>query len=250
MVPCGLWQLTQAIWPSGSGMCERRLNCWRMSLWQVAQVSLIDCLAVRPSADNLAIGLWQSLHDRSLRWCTEPVQGRRPPAWQPRATGGLGLGGSAAVVGEGDDRALASRVFGVDGTRPVAGFAGRRRRIGGQRHAHTQRVGGVGEVLFLARMAGGADFLADRPGVWRLRIVRRFGVGEAGRALRSGCAGCLSSLPNWVDGRLWDWYSEASCVSTAGEPTCSRRARWPQKTANLQELASSSPMRLAGRKAG
>src|SRR3546814_164993 len=85
IVPCGLWQSTQAIWPSGSGMCERRLNCWRMSLWQVAQVSLIDCLAINPSTENCAIGLWQSLHESWLRWWIEPSQwSRGPPVWQPR----------------------------------------------------------------------------------------------------------------------------------------------------------------------
>ena len=84
-VPCGLWQSTQDICPSGSGMCERRLNWLRISLWQVAQVSLIDCLAIRPSVENLPIGLWQSLQDTSLRWCTEPSQwSRGPPEWQPR----------------------------------------------------------------------------------------------------------------------------------------------------------------------
>src|SRR3546814_6632702 len=66
-------------------MCERRLNCWRMSLWQVAQVSLIDCLACSPSTENCAIGLWQSLHESWLRWWIEPSQwSRGPPVWQPR----------------------------------------------------------------------------------------------------------------------------------------------------------------------
>jgi hypothetical protein len=40
--PAALWQSSQLICPSGRGMCERQLNCRRMSLWHCAQVSLID----------------------------------------------------------------------------------------------------------------------------------------------------------------------------------------------------------------
>ena len=36
-------------------MCERRLNCWRTSLWHWAQVSLIERRASRPSPENFAI---------------------------------------------------------------------------------------------------------------------------------------------------------------------------------------------------
>src|SRR5690348_1041467 len=68
-------------------MCERRLNLAMMSLWQVAQTSLIEGLASTPSGDNRAIGLWQSLQDRPRASCTEPSQcWRAPPAWQPRQT--------------------------------------------------------------------------------------------------------------------------------------------------------------------
>ena len=66
-VPCGLWQSSQLICPSGRGMCERRLNCRRMSLWHCAQVSLIEIFAMVPSTENFDIGLWQSLHERPLR---------------------------------------------------------------------------------------------------------------------------------------------------------------------------------------
>src|SRR5690348_18113053 len=68
-------------------MCERRLNLAMMSLWQVAQTSLIEGLASTPSGDNRAIGLWQSLQDSPRASCTEPSQcWRAPPAWQPRQT--------------------------------------------------------------------------------------------------------------------------------------------------------------------
>jgi len=45
-----------------------------MSLWHCAQVSLIETFAMLPSTENLDIGLWQSLHDSPLRWCTDPSQ--------------------------------------------------------------------------------------------------------------------------------------------------------------------------------
>src|SRR5690348_5678946 len=86
-VPCGLWQSTQDICPSGSGMCERRLNLLRMSWWQVAHTSLIEFFASTPSGESRAIGLWQSVQESSCCWCTEPVQSwRAPPLWQARHT--------------------------------------------------------------------------------------------------------------------------------------------------------------------
>src|SRR5690242_458188 len=86
-VPCGLWQSTQDICPSGSGMCERRLNLSRMSWWQVAHTSLIEFFASTPSGESRAIGLWQSVQESSCCWCTEPIQScRAPPLWQARQT--------------------------------------------------------------------------------------------------------------------------------------------------------------------
>src|SRR3989304_3215975 len=85
--PCGLWQSTQAIFPSIKGIWEDFWNCIFFILWHVKQTSGAVSLASWFSSETFFITVWQETQASPRDSWMEPVQWVCTPfSWHWRQT--------------------------------------------------------------------------------------------------------------------------------------------------------------------